>query len=69
MTEKQIAGSRQRWERFLLDLLEPVGRTERRRWGEVYGRGLLPDGERKSIEPRATGLRDGNVQARQQFVG
>ena len=44
MTEKQIAKSRQRLEQFLEDLLEPVGRTERRHWGGVYVRGLLQDG-------------------------
>jgi SRSO17 transposase len=69
MTEDQIAKSRQRLERFLLDLLEPIGRSERRHWGELYVRGLLQDGERKSIEPMAARLPDGNVQAMQQFVG
>jgi SRSO17 transposase len=69
MTENQIAKCRQRLERFLLDLLEPIGRSERRHWGELYVRGLLQDGERKSIEPMAARLPDGNVQAMQQFVG
>src|ERR1039457_922182 len=69
MTENQIAKSRQRLEQFLLDLLEPIGRSERRHWGELYVRGLLQDGERKSIEPMAARLPDGNVQAMQQFVG
>ena len=32
-------------------------------------RGLLQDGERKSIEPMAARLPDGPVQAMQQFVG
>src|SRR6266478_3616979 len=69
MTENQIAKSRERLDRFLLDLLEPIGRSERRHWGELYVRGLLQDGERKSIEPMAARLPDGNVQAMQQFVG
>ena len=60
---------RERLERFLVDLLEPVGRSERRHWGSVYVRGLLLDGERKSIEPIAARLPEGNVQALQQFVG
>ncbi len=42
---------RESLEQFLVDLLEPVGRSERRHWGSVYVRGLLLDGERKSIEP------------------
>jgi SRSO17 transposase len=49
--------------------MEPVGRSERRHWGSVYVRGLLLDGERKSIEPMASRLPEGNVQALQQFVG
>ena len=52
-----------------MDLMEPVGRSERRHWGSVYVRGLLLDGERKSIEPIAARLPEGNVQALQQFVG
>ena len=69
MTASQIARCRQRLEQFLLDLREPIGRSERRHWGEVYVRSLLLDGERKSIEPLATRLPEGNVQAMQQFIG
>jgi SRSO17 transposase len=69
VTENQIARCRQRLERFLLDLLESIGRSERRHWAELYVRGLLQDGERKSIEPMSARLPDGNVQAMQQFVG
>ena len=53
MTKDQIGKCRQRREGFLLDWLEPVGRSERRHGGELDGRGLLQDGERKSIEPLA----------------
>src|ERR1039457_6076091 len=69
MTDTQMRKCHERLERFLVDLLEPVGRSERRHWGAVYVRGLLLDGERKSIEPMAARLPDGNVQAMQQFVG
>jgi SRSO17 transposase len=69
MTEGQIKKSRERLEHFLVDLLEPVGRSERRHWGAVYVRGLLLNGERKSIEPMAERLPEGNVQAMQQFIG
>ena len=68
MDEKQLQQCRSRLEKYLEDLLEPVGRAERRRWGGVYVRGLLLDGKRKSVEPMATRLPDGNVQAMQQFV-
>ena len=38
-------------EGFLAKLTAGLGRSERRRWAGVYVRGLLLDGERKSIEP------------------
>ena len=53
MTDAQLQRCRKRLEQFLLDLLEPVGRSERRHWGSVYVRGLLLDGERESVEPMA----------------
>jgi SRSO17 transposase len=69
MTESEIEKCRKRLEQFLTDLLEPLGRRERRHWGSVYVRGLLLDGERKSIEPMAARLPEGNVQAMQQLIG
>ncbi len=69
MTESEIEKCRKRLEQFLTDLLEPLGRRERRHWGSVYVRGLLLDGERKSIEPMAARLPEGNVQALQQLIG
>ena len=69
MDSRELQLCRGRLEAFLAELLEPVGRLERRRWGNAYVRGLLLDGERKSIEPMAARLSDGNVQAMQQFVG
>ncbi len=69
MTDAQAVRCRKRLEQFLVGLLEPVGRSERRHWGEVYVRSLLLDGERKSIGPLATRLPEGNVQAMQQFIG
>jgi len=69
MTDAQVERCRKRLEQFLGDLLQPVGRSERRHWGSVYVRGLLLNGERKSIEPIAARLPEGNVQALQQFIG
>ena len=69
MTGSEIAKCRTRLEQFLADLLESLGRRERRHWGAVYVRGLLLDGERKSIEPMAARLPEGNVQAMQQLIG
>ena len=45
-----------------------LGRSERGHWCSMYLSGLLLDGERKSIEPMAARLPDGNEQAMQQFV-
>jgi SRSO17 transposase len=69
MTNAQLATCRKRLEHFLAELVAPLGRSERRRWADVYVRGLLLDGERKSIEPLAIRVPDGNVQALQQLVG
>jgi len=69
MTDAQMKRCRKRMDQFLADLVEPIGRSERRHWAAVYVRGLLLDGERKSIEPLAARLPDGNVQALQQFIG
>jgi SRSO17 transposase len=69
MTDAQVEKCRKRLEQFLKNLLEPLGRSERRHWGAVYIRGLLLNGERKSIEPLADRSGEGNVQALQQFVG
>jgi SRSO17 transposase len=69
MDERQLRECESRLEKYLEDLLEPVGRAERRYWGAVYVRGLLLDGKRKSVEPMARRLPDGDVQAMQQFVG
>ena len=52
----------------MADVVMPMGRAERRQHAEEYVRGLLMDGERKSIEPMADRLPDGDVQALQQFV-
>jgi len=62
MDKKELQQCRVRLETYLRDLLEPVGRSDRRYWGSVYVRGLLLDGKRKSIEPMANRLADGNIQ-------
>ncbi|MFJ1891103.1 MULTISPECIES: transposase [unclassified Streptomyces] len=53
----------------MAETFEPFARADQRRWGEVYPRGLLPDGGRKSVEPMAARLgEDGNRQALGHFV-
>jgi SRSO17 transposase len=53
---------------FAEEMFEPMARKDQRRWGEVYLRGLMLDGRRKSIEPMAARLEDGDEQCLQQFV-
>ncbi|WP_143662116.1 IS701 family transposase, partial [Streptomyces glaucescens] len=53
---------------FVADVFASVPRRDQRRWGECYLRGLMLEGRRKSIQPMAERLPDGNMQALQQFV-
>lgn len=53
---------------FVADVFGSLPRRDQRRWGECYARGLMLDGRRKSIQPMAERLPDGNMQALQQFV-
>jgi SRSO17 transposase len=68
LTAKQLAGVRGRLEAFAEELFGPMARKDQRRWGCVYLRGLMLDGRRKSIEPMAARLADGDEQCLQQFV-
>lgn len=68
MKTQKIERLQAKLEAFLADVVVPMGRKERRDHAEEYLRGLLMDGERKSIEPMAGRLPDGNVQGLQQFV-
>jgi SRSO17 transposase len=68
MKPREIERFRLKLEAFLADVVLSMGREERRKHAEEYIRGLLMDGERKSIEPMANRLPDGDVQALQQFV-
>ncbi|MCX4734236.1 IS701 family transposase [Streptomyces sp. NBC_01363] len=50
-------------------MFEPFARNDQRRWGQVYLRGLLTNGRRKSVEPMAARLgEDGNRQALAHFL-
>jgi len=68
LTDKQLARVRGRLEVFAADMFEAMGRKDQRRWGQVYLRGLMLDGKRKSIEPMAARVEDGDEQCLQQFV-
>ena len=68
MKAREIERFRLKLEAFLADVIVPMGRKERGQHAGEYVRGLLMDGERKSIEPMAKRLPGGDVQALQQFV-
>ncbi|MBI2684612.1 MAG: IS701 family transposase [Actinobacteria bacterium] len=68
MSVKQLQRVRGRLVDFAGEVFEPMARKDQRRWGEVYLRGLMLDGKRKSIEPMAARLEDGDEQCLQQFV-
>lgn len=68
MDTKTRRAAEQRLQAFLRDLGRLLGRAERQHWAEMYVRGLLLNGERKSIEPMAARLPGADVQALRQFV-
>lgn len=68
LSERELARVRGRLVEFTGEMFEPMRRKDQRRWGEVYLRGLMLDGKRKSIEPMAARLADGDEQCLQQFV-
>ena len=53
---------------FCGEVFASIPRKDSRSWGNCYLRGLMLDGRRKSIQPMAERLPDGNMQALQQFV-
>ena len=68
LTPAKLRRVRGRLVEFAEQMFEPMPRKDQRRWGEVYLRGLMLDGKRKSIEPMAARLEDGDEQCLQQFV-
>jgi SRSO17 transposase len=68
LSERELARVRGRLVEFCGEIFESMRRKDQRGWGEVYVRGLMLDGKRKSIEPMAAPLPDGDEQCLQQFV-
>jgi SRSO17 transposase len=68
LSAAKLQRARGRLVEFAEEMFEPMQRKDQRRWGEVYLRGLMLDGRRKSIEPMAARLADGDEQRLQQFV-
>ena len=68
LSARELSRVRGRLAEFASEMFESIRRKDQRRWGEVYLRGLMLDGKRKSIEPMAARLEDGDEQCLQQFV-
>jgi SRSO17 transposase len=68
LSERELARVRGRLVEFAGEMFASMARKDQRRWGECYVRGLMLDGKRKSIEPMAARLADGDEQCLQQFV-
>ena len=68
LSERELARVRGRLVEFAGEMFASMRRKDQRRWGEVYVRGLMLDGKRKSVEPMAARLADGDEQCLQQFV-
>jgi SRSO17 transposase len=67
MTPQELGEARDRLAAFAAEVFAPLGRSDQRRWGERYVRGLLGEGRRKSMEPMAARLRV-DRQGLQQFL-
>ena len=68
MKPAELAQARGQLLVFAAEMFASLPRSDQRRWGETYLRGLMLDGRRKSIEPMAARLADGDEQCLQQFV-
>src|SRR3712207_9132946 len=56
MTPAELAAVRGRLEEFAAEVFAPLARADQRNEGQTYLRGLLLDGRRKSMQPRAERL-------------
>lgn len=68
MNREQKKIVRARLDDFLEDLLQHLGRSERRKWGAEYIKGLLSVAERKTVTAIASRSLENNPQAIQQML-
>ena len=68
MTTRELDACRKRLEAFASKMLESLPYHKQSWWAQVYLRGLLLEGRRKSCQPMAERLPDGDEQALQQFL-
>jgi SRSO17 transposase len=63
-----LAAAREALVAFAEEMYRPLARCDQRAKGEQYVRGLLLEGRRKSIQPMAARLPDGDEEGLQQFI-
>ena len=68
MTTRELEACRKRLEAFAGELLSSLRDCRQGRWAQVYLRGLLLEARRKSVQPMAERLPEGDEQALQQFL-
>ncbi len=68
MTARELKACRKRLEEFAGEMLGSLRDRRQSRWARVYVRGLLLEGRRKSCQPMAERLPDGDEQCLQQFL-
>jgi SRSO17 transposase len=68
MDMRQVEGLRAELAGFVADVFASLPRRDQQAKGDCYLRGLMLDGRRKSVQPMAERLPDGNEQNLQQFV-
>ena len=68
MTTNELRACRKRLEAFAGKLLSSLRYRKQSQWAQVYLRGLLLEGRRKSCQPMAERLPDGDEQCLQQFL-
>jgi SRSO17 transposase len=68
MTTRELEACRKRLEAFAEEVLGSLQYRKQSRWAQVYLRGLLLEGRRKSCQPMAERLPEGDEQCLQQFL-
>jgi len=68
MTTRELEACRKRLEAFAGEVLASLPYRKQRQWAQLYLRGLLLEGRRKSCQPMAQRLPEGDEQALQQFL-
>ena len=68
MTIRELRACRKRLDDFTAELLGSLRHCRQSHWAQIYLRGLLLEGRRKSCQPLAERLPDGDEQSLQQLV-